>query len=81
MEFFEMDQSTQRLHVSPQIWQFFVAATGTTVLTMLLYYLMAGFPQIRKQRRMAEERESGLEPEEVRRRSINIEKSAQSADV
>lgn len=48
MEFFQMNQETKNVDVSPEIWQFFVAATGTTVLTMLVYYLMAGFPQIRR---------------------------------
>lgn len=49
MEFFQWNEETKNVDVSPEIWQFFVAATGTTVLTMLVYYLMAGFPQIRRQ--------------------------------
>jgi hypothetical protein len=51
MEFFQMNQETKNVDVSPEIWQFFVAATGTTVLTMLVYYLMAGFPHIRREAR------------------------------
>jgi hypothetical protein len=47
MEFFEMDQATLQLTTSPQIWIYFVTAAATTVLTVALYYNMAGFPQIR----------------------------------
>lgn len=46
MEFFEMDTATQRLMTSPQIWIYFVTAAGVTILTMALYYVMAGLPQI-----------------------------------
>lgn len=50
MEFFEMDPVTQQLLTSPQIWIYFVTAVGTTILTMVLYYMMAGFPKLRKVR-------------------------------
>jgi hypothetical protein len=47
MEFFDMDQATHRLTTSPQIWVYFVTAAATTILTVALYYVMAGFPKIR----------------------------------
>jgi hypothetical protein len=47
MEFFGMDQATHRLTTSPQIWIYFVTAAATTILTVALYYVMAGFPKIR----------------------------------
>jgi hypothetical protein len=82
MEFFQMNQDTKSVDVSPEIWQFFVAATGTTVLTMLVYYLMAGFPQIRRQAKSSDQtpdatahQKSVSTVKQPRRCSTDIEKS------
>jgi hypothetical protein len=48
MEFFQLHEKTHGLQMSPQIWIYFVTAGGTTILTMALYYVMAGLPQIRR---------------------------------
>ncbi|KAF3001348.1 hypothetical protein E8E13_006101 [Curvularia kusanoi] len=84
MEFFQWNQETKNVDVSPEIWQFFVAATGTTVFTMLVYYLMAGFPRLRKHKQtniQASETTASRRPtftiEQPRRCSTDIEKNPQ----
>ena len=49
--FFMMDQDTYKFVTSPKLWIYFVSALVLTVCTMLLYYVMAGFAQLRKGRR------------------------------
>ncbi|KAJ4286536.1 hypothetical protein N0V90_013236 [Kalmusia sp. IMI 367209] len=53
MNFFMMDQNTYRFVTSPKLWIYFVSAVVLTVFTMLLYYVMAGFPQLRKGRQQS----------------------------
>jgi Mg2+ and Co2+ transporter CorA len=48
MNFFMMDQNTYRFVTSPKLWIYFTSAVALTACTMLLYYVMAGFPQLRK---------------------------------
>jgi hypothetical protein len=45
MEFFEMDQTTHRLTASPQIWIYFVTAAAAGIVTLYMYYFMAGLPK------------------------------------
>ncbi|KAF2027484.1 hypothetical protein EK21DRAFT_102554 [Setomelanomma holmii] len=76
MEFFEMDQVTKSLMTSPQIWIYFVTAVGATVLTMALYYVMAGFPKIRREKETAETSEqSSHVPTSLQRGYTDIEKN------
>lgn len=76
MEFFEMDQKTKSLITSPQIWIYFVTAVGTTILTMSLYYVMAGFPQIRRKKDTAVESASASHvPSSLQRGYTDIEKN------
>lgn len=48
MQFFEMNQQTRRIMTSPQIWIYFATAAGASVVTVILYWLLAGFPKIHK---------------------------------
>ncbi|KAF2473418.1 uncharacterized protein BDR25DRAFT_282954 [Lindgomyces ingoldianus] len=50
MNFFMMDQNTYRFVTSPKLWVYFVSAVVLTACTMLLYYVISGFPQLRKGR-------------------------------
>lgn len=51
MNFFTLDQETFRFVTSPKLWIYFVSAVILTVFTMLLYFAMAGFPQIHRSRK------------------------------
>jgi hypothetical protein len=48
MNFFVLEQKTLELLTSPKLWIYFVSSIGLTVLTMVLYYMMAGLPRIKK---------------------------------
>ncbi|KAH8702725.1 hypothetical protein GQ44DRAFT_631370 [Phaeosphaeriaceae sp. PMI808] len=76
MQFFVMDAKTQRLLTSPQIWIYFVTAVGTTVLTMALYYFMAGFPQVHK-KQDGDEAEVDYIPRNLQRGNTDVEKNLQ----
>ena len=60
MNFFMMDQNTYRFVTSPKLWIYFVSAVLLTVCTMLLYYVMAGFPQLQKGRQSGRDGGVGL---------------------
>lgn len=59
MNFFMMDENTYSFVTSPKLWICFVSAVALTACTMLLYYVMAGFPQMRK-REQKSSGDSGL---------------------
>ncbi|KAH7083884.1 hypothetical protein FB567DRAFT_561823 [Paraphoma chrysanthemicola] len=81
MEFFEMDQKTESLITSPQIWIYFVTAVGTTILTMSLYYVMAGFPQIRRKKNTAvQSAPDSHVPSSLERGYTDIEKNIKSLE-
>jgi hypothetical protein len=73
MEFFELDPQTRGLVTSPKIWIYFATAAAVTVVTIFLYYVMLGFPQIR---RRADIRGSSddIVPENLQRGYTDLEK-------
>lgn len=73
MEFFVMDEDTQRLKVSPQIWQFFVTGLAMTFLTLLLYFVMGGFPKYKVRRAATVRSQKRLSIIEPRRRATDEE--------
>jgi hypothetical protein len=75
MEFFEMDQATHRVTTSPQIWIYFVTAVATTVLTVALYYVMAGFPKVRWTGRVDDATNREHVPHSLQRGYTDIEKN------
>jgi hypothetical protein len=81
MQFFEMNQTTKRLMTSPQIWIYFVTAVGATALTMALYYVMAGFPQIRRKQDVVVENGKAMHvPNSLQRGYTDIEKNLKSVE-
>ncbi|EAT82574.1 hypothetical protein SNOG_10239 [Parastagonospora nodorum SN15] len=76
MEFFELDLKTNRLITSPQIWIYFVTAMVTTMFTVVLYYGMAGLPNLRKLGAgfYGKSEDEDL-PQSIRRSSTDVEKS------
>jgi hypothetical protein len=76
MEFFEIDVKTSRLITSPQIWIYFVTAVAVTVFTMVLYYVMAGVPNIRKREYyFGGKPEDQYVPRSLQKTSTDVEKN------
>jgi hypothetical protein len=73
MVFFEVDKPTQRLTTSPQVWVYFVTAAATTILTMALYYIMAGFPKVQWKRRVGCDATEDHVPRSLQRGYTDIE--------
>jgi hypothetical protein len=42
MNFFVFNSTTNRIHVTPQVWIYFATSAGLTLITLLLYYGVAG---------------------------------------
>ena len=81
MEFFELDRETGRLVTSTQIWIYFVTAIGTTIVTVLLYYAMAGFPRIvRKHKHVVKQTQDFHVPQSLQRGYTDIEKNSQGVE-
>jgi len=71
-----MEQKTQRLMTSPQIWIYFVTAAGATIATVLLYWAMAGFPQFgRKSENESDVARENHVPRSLQRGYTDIEKN------
>jgi hypothetical protein len=73
MEFFEMDPLTERLKTSPQVWIYFVTAAVTTILTIVLYYFMAGFPKVQWKLRASCDAKEDHVPRSLQRGYTDIE--------
>lgn len=81
MEFFEMNQSTRRLITSPQIWIYFATAAGATIVTVILYWALAGFPRLgKKSGDSLVVAEDNHVPQSLQRGYTDIEKSLKSID-
>jgi hypothetical protein len=75
MQFFEMNQDTRRIITSPQIWIYFATAAGTSVVTVLLYWLLAGFPKFQKRSKNdVDVSEDNSIPRSMQRACTDIEK-------
>jgi hypothetical protein len=74
MEFFDMDKTTQHLTTSPQVWIYFVTAAATTILTMALYYFMAGVPKVQWKRHVGCDEKEDHVPHSLKRGYTDIEK-------
>jgi Mg2+ and Co2+ transporter CorA len=76
MEFFELDQATGSLITSTQIWIYFVAAVGTTLFTVLLYFAMAGFPSFwRRNGSTVQQAQDEHVPQSLKRGCTDLEKN------
>jgi hypothetical protein len=42
MNFFVFNSTTNRIHATPQIWIYFATSVGLTLVTLALYYSVAG---------------------------------------
>jgi hypothetical protein len=69
-----MHEATHRLTTSPQIWIYFVTAAATTILTVALYYVMAGFPKIHRMGRIDAAANYEHVPYSIQRGHTDIEK-------
>jgi len=65
-----MDPETRRVATSPQLWIYFATAVGASIATVILYWLMAGFPKLPQR-----SKEEGEEiPRSMHRTCTDIEK-------
>ncbi|CAI6332911.1 unnamed protein product [Periconia digitata] len=77
MNFFMMDQDTYRFVTSPKLWIYFVSAVTLTLCTMILYYVVAGFPQLNTGRPRLAGNKADMGNNGLKRGLTDLEKSVQ----
>jgi hypothetical protein len=76
MEFFELDPKTRHLVMSPKIWIYFVTSICATIVTAVLYCVMAGFPRLKREVEIGCGRGDTHVPRSLQRGYTDIEKNS-----
>jgi uncharacterized membrane protein len=80
MEFFQLDDESKELKVSPQIWIFFVTAAAVTALTMILYYAKTKVTELSNVSTPLDIPAVNCVPSGLRRGGTDLEKNARRAN-